>query len=85
MIEFTVIKCVHFDVKKALPVKRSLIAMTRNMIKHRKSCQDLAMARKHQDMYELVRSLHGYQETRSWQDFQERQNMTWQDIPSCKN
>ena len=43
------------------------------------------MARKHQEMYELVRSLPGYQETRFWQDFKERLTMTWQEIPSRKN
>ena len=36
-------------------------------------------------MYELARSLHGCQETRSLQDFQERLTMTWQDVPSIKN
>ena len=36
-------------------------------------------------MYELARSLHGYQETKSWQDFHERLTMTWQDVPSNKN
>ena len=32
-------------------------------------------------MYKLARSLHGCQETRSWQ---ERLPMTWQDVPSIK-
>ena len=43
------------------------------------------MARKHQDIYEHARSSHGCQETRSWQDFQERLTMTWQDVPSINN
>ena len=43
------------------------------------------MARLYQDMYELAISLNGCQETRSWQDFQERLIMTWQDVPSIKN
>ena len=30
-------------------------------------------------------SLHGCQETRFWQDSQERLTITWQDIPSIKN
>ena len=42
------------------------------------------MARQNQDTFELPRSLHGCQKTRSWQDFQERLTMTWQDVPSNK-
>ena len=36
-------------------------------------------------MYGLARSFHGCQEIRSWQDFQERYTMTWQDVPIIKN
>ena len=43
------------------------------------------LPRKHQGMYKLASFLHGCQETRSWQDFQERLTMTWQDILSIKN
>ena len=58
------------------------------MIKHGKFCKDLAIlhaAREHQDMYELASSFHGCQETRSWQDFQERLTMTWQEMSTIKN
>ena len=43
------------------------------------------LLRKHQYLHELARSLHRYQETKSWQDNQEILTMTWQDILSCQN
>ena len=36
-------------------------------------------------MYQLASSMRGCQETRSWQDFQERLTMTCQDLSSIKN
>ena len=40
---------------------------------------------RYRDMYELARSLHGCQETRSWQDFQLRLNLTWLDISNMRS
>ena len=85
------IENINFKVMKNIsyPPKLNFIAMTRNLIKHGISYSwkitKSYRARKHQDLCELVWSFHGYQETRSQQDFQEILTMTWQVIQNCKN
>ena len=63
------------------PVKWNL---KRNILNLGKSCQDLSMLHV-KIISRYGRTLHGCQETRSWQHLQERLIMTWRDVPSNKS